>query len=180
MEGMIKLYDANGIEIGETFARRARQLVKQQRAVWADDTHTAVQFLPDTEEEWDIPVSEMTPKATHSSAPPPSERHSSALYALAEKRIRDRRWLILHTLALIPVYFFIALFWDAATGFRMTPMGFMSMGFSWGVWTMLYIMRLRDFIKAHGSSFRIGGWETRRQLQLQAEVDRLKRMGFTD
>jgi len=180
MEGMIKLYDAKGVEIGETFARRARQLVKQQRAVWADDTHTAVQFMPDADEEWGLPK-EPEPKPTYTEpTPPPAGRHSDALYALAEKRIRDRRWLILHTLALIPVYFFIAIFWDAASGWRMVPMAFIAMGFSWGVWTMFYIYRVRDFIKSHVNSFRPRNWEARRQLQVQVEIERLKRMGFTE
>jgi hypothetical protein len=49
MEGKVTLYDSNETKIGETFARRARQLVKQQRAFWLDDAQTAVRFLPGME-----------------------------------------------------------------------------------------------------------------------------------
>ena len=44
MENKVSLYNSYGIKIGETFTRRARQLVRQQRAMWTDDTQTAVRF----------------------------------------------------------------------------------------------------------------------------------------
>jgi len=181
MEGMIKLYDANGVEIGETFARRARQLVKQQRAVWADDTHTAIQFIPDGEEEWDLPKEpEPAPKPAYTEPPPPTGRRSGTLYALAEKRIRDRRWLILHTVALIPGYILIFMLWAMLSGGRIWEMGYLTMGFAWGAWTMHYVNRLRNYYKAYINDFRPRGWEARRQQLLQTEIDRLKRMGFTE
>jgi len=49
MENKITLYNSNNVRIGETFARRARQLVKQQRAMWTDDTETAIRFAPGME-----------------------------------------------------------------------------------------------------------------------------------
>jgi len=179
MEGMIKLYDAHCIEIGETFARRARQLVKQQRAIWADDTHTAVQFIPDANEEWELPPE----PARTAASPAPTLPHidkESALYALATKRIADRRKLIMHTVILIPVYFMIAVFLDWSSGWRMTHMSYLVMGFAWGIWTTLYATRVRSYFKFYKSNFQFGGTETRRRLQLQAEIDRLKTMGFKD
>jgi len=49
MEGKVLLYDANGTKIGETFTRRARQLVNQQRAEWVDDRQEALRFFPGAE-----------------------------------------------------------------------------------------------------------------------------------
>jgi|GEM_PF-1830503 len=45
----IQLFNADGVKIGETFPRRAKQLVKQQRGVWTDWTETAVRFYPGME-----------------------------------------------------------------------------------------------------------------------------------
>ena len=49
MENKVALYNANGAKIGETYARRARQLVNQQRAMWVDDTQTSIRFAPGME-----------------------------------------------------------------------------------------------------------------------------------
>ena len=46
MENKVALYNSNGIKIGETYIRRARQLIRQQRAMWTDDTETAIRFAP--------------------------------------------------------------------------------------------------------------------------------------
>jgi len=176
MEGKVILLDANGVEIGETYTRRARQLVKQQRAMWADDTHTAIQFAPDPAEEWEMPA-ETIP--TPPPAAPTSEK-TSTLYAIAAKRLQDRRRMIWHSLLLIPFYIITASFWDAASGWRMTSMGFLSLGVVWGMWTMAYLYRLFRYIKTYGNSLRPKDWEGRRRLRLEAEVDRLRRMGFSE
>lgn len=47
MEGKVALININGDKIGETYTRRARQLVKQQRAVWVDDSQKAIRFTSD-------------------------------------------------------------------------------------------------------------------------------------
>ena len=49
MDNKVSLYNANGAKIGDTFARRARQLVRQQRAMWTDDSQTAIRFAPGME-----------------------------------------------------------------------------------------------------------------------------------
>ncbi|MCL2286055.1 MAG: hypothetical protein FWC32_06765 [Firmicutes bacterium] len=49
MEKKVVLYNHNNVKIGETFIRRARQLVRQQRAMWTDDSETAVRFAPGME-----------------------------------------------------------------------------------------------------------------------------------
>ena len=178
MEGKVIMYDANGVEIGETYTRRARQLVKQQRAVWADDTHTSIRFAPDTEDEWEkAPV----PTATAPPSPTPVADRSSTLYALAERRMRDRRRIILHTVALIPV-FVIIFIWGLASyhSVRGGEMYLIFMGIFWGVWGTSYVSHLRNYIKTAGSLPRPGGWEARRKMMLDVEVDRLKRMGYTE
>ncbi|MCL2235132.1 MAG: 2TM domain-containing protein [Defluviitaleaceae bacterium] len=49
MEKKVILYNSDNAKIGETFVRRARQLVKQQRAVWTDDRQDAIRFAPGAE-----------------------------------------------------------------------------------------------------------------------------------
>ena len=173
MEGKVIMLDASGAEIGETYTRRARQLVKQQRAMWADDAHTAIRFMPDTAEDWEL---EPTPVAGPTPPAPETDR-TGALYAIAARRMRDRRRIIWHTLALIPVFLIIFL-WGMTSyhGSRQGEGFLIFMGFSWGVWMTLYINHLRSYIKSCDYIPR----STRRRIMLDAEVDRLKRMGYTE
>ena len=182
MEGKVTLYDANGIEIGETYSRRARQLVKQQRAVWADDTHTAIKFMPDAEEDWEPFVAEAAPPPPAPAPPPaPVEGEYNALYAMAWKRMRDRKWVIIHTLLLIPGFIFLTiLVYGFSHRGRITEFGYFMMGGMWGVWGMLYIYRVRDYFREHGKTFHPSSWSARQRFKLQAEVEQLKRMGYTE
>ena len=176
MESKVIMYDASGVEVGETYTRRARQLVKQQRAVWADDTHTAIRFAPDAMEEWEV-----APAPPPGAAAPAPDK-SSALYALAERRLRDRRRVIWHSVALIPV-FFIVLFWGVASWNNSRHGGEMFlifMGIGWGVWVTAYICHLRNYIRMAGYLPRPGSWEARRKMTLDVEVERLRRMGYTE
>jgi len=172
MESKVLLIDAAGTEIGETYSRRARQLVKQQRAIWADDTHTAIRFMPDQEEEWETTrESDPTPRA---------EKNPEVLYAIAEKRIRDRRRMILHALALIPGYIAIAIIWAVLNNGRWYETSWLTMGFAWGMWTMYFIAHIRTFTREYSYFLRPKDWEMRRRLRLEEEVDRLKRMGYRE
>ena len=49
MEEKVFLYDSNNKKIGKTYIRRARQLVKQQRAFWVDNTQKAIRFVAEME-----------------------------------------------------------------------------------------------------------------------------------
>jgi len=49
VEEKIVLYDSNNNRLGQTFSRRARQLVNQQKAMWIDDSQTAIRFHPGME-----------------------------------------------------------------------------------------------------------------------------------
>ena len=178
MESKITLLDANGIEVGETYSRRARQLVKQQRAIWADDTHTAIKFMPDAVEDWELPVSDYAAPPT-----PPSAKKAekdSALYILAEKRIRDRRRFVWHTLLFIPGFFGILFFWMAFTGGRMFEGHFFMMGVTMGAWGMSYFSHARAFSKTYGYLIYSDKGDVRHKLRVQAEIDRLRRMGYPD
>lgn len=59
MEGKVLLYNSDGAKIGETFIRRARQLVKKQRATWVDDNQDAIRFAPGMENADDSAVDDM-------------------------------------------------------------------------------------------------------------------------
>ena len=179
MESKVIMYDAAGTQVGETYSRRARQLVKQQRAVWADETHTSIRFTPDTPVDWE-PEPIPSPTA-HPHPPHPTADRSSALYAMAEKRVRDRRRLIWHTAALVPV-FFIILIWGLVSYDSVRGGGelyLVAMGFAWGAWIMSYVSRLRSYLNMNGYP-RLSSWEARHKLVLDVEVDRLRRMGYTE
>jgi len=49
MENKVVLYNSNDVKIGETFVRRAKQLVNRQRAQWIDNGQTAIRFYPEME-----------------------------------------------------------------------------------------------------------------------------------
>ena len=174
MESKIILLDANGTEVGETYSRRARQLVKQQRAVWADDTHTAIKFMPDTVEDWELP------EVPHTSPPPTHKDKHSALYAIAEKRIYDRRRFVWHTVLFIPGFFAIMFVWIIMTGGLRWNGHFFTMGLAMGAWAMAYITHGRAFSKAYGYLIFSDKQDVRNKIRIEAEVDRLKRMGYSD
>ena len=62
MEDKVILYNSSDVKIGETFPRRAKQLVRQQRAMWVDDSHTAIRFAPGMEnmDTFEKPVTELS------------------------------------------------------------------------------------------------------------------------
>ena len=91
MESKVLLYDAEGRKIGETFTRRARQLVKQQRAVWMDDRQTAAQFVADVDD-WQTAEGE-------GEGPIPVFDDEDWVVKLARKRILWRRLYVAHSIA---------------------------------------------------------------------------------
>jgi len=90
MENKVLLYDVNGKKIGETFVRRARQLVRQQRAMWTDDSQTAVRFAADADD-WGENVRDESPV--------PIFDDEGWMVDLAKKRILQRRLYIAHSVA---------------------------------------------------------------------------------
>jgi len=173
MESKIALYEADGTQIGETFIRRARQLVKQQRAVWMDDSHTAIQFVAD--------VSDVEEVKEESAASYPDG--DKKLYALAEMRLRDRRRMIMHLLLIIPQFFLVIIVANIiSNGWHGEP-AFLFVGFAFGVMATFNIMNIRAYYRQHveGQAFDAGLFaymKNRREIQLAAEVERLRRMGY--
>jgi len=90
MEDKVLLYDADGKKIGETFMRRARQLVKQQRAMWMDDRQRAVQFVADVDD-WEMVDDK-------GEGPIPVFDDEAWMVDLAQKRIRQRRLYVVHSI----------------------------------------------------------------------------------
>ena len=191
MEGKVTLIDADGNTIGETFTRRARQLVKQQRANWTNDSHTAVQFLPDIPdaldslaslslEEWETAA----PVVARESASDSSMGHSekdTVLYAMAEKRIRERRWFWIHTIVFLPGFLAIVIFSHAfipgLLGRRHVDS---SVLFLFGAWVTFFACHFYSFFKNHVKPplAITQHLTTRRAVRIAAEMETLKRMGY--
>jgi len=115
MENKVLLYDISGKKVGETFMRRARQLVKQQRAMWMDDGQTAVQFITDVNTKEIMDDAEISPL--------PVFDDEAWMIDLANKRIIQRRVYITHSVAFaigtIPLSFAISLAADNSYWFMM-------------------------------------------------------------
>ena len=177
MEAKITLYNADGTQIGETFSRRARQLVKQQRAVWVDDDHTAIRFNPDPvefESDWE--------DALDKPIRPAVEKHPEhdPVYVFAKKKLKERRRVILHLWLLIPEIIGFALF---ASLIPSSDLSHFVMGMSFGtlltangcnVW-YYYDRYVKDQPINVGT---LSYWQNRREIQLAAEVEKLRRMGY--
>ncbi|MCL2604914.1 MAG: hypothetical protein FWD90_10585 [Defluviitaleaceae bacterium] len=172
----VTLYDADGKRIGETFSRRARQLVKQQRALWADETHTAIRFLPDAAEEWEMETDGI-PTAPNPSGTDKTEPIDANLYALARKRISTRRRMFWHTLALLPGYLFLAAVIDAMFRFNSFEIG-LFIGITFTLWTVSFVYTLLQFRKYNRGFFLLAEMENRHARKLANEMERLKRMGY--
>jgi len=173
--GRIKLYSSDGAQIGETFTRRARQLVKQQRAEWMDDSHTAVQFFPDAEDfSADEPVDIPLPRSPY---------EAGDLYEIASRRVKMRRTFVWHTIVLIPGFIFFFLIAMILYDFRYHLFAFFFMGVTCGIWGWHYLCRAIRLYKSYGNSDFFKGtsvysyWETRRAMAIAAELERLKRNG---
>ena len=155
---MIAMIDSNENKIGETFSRRAKQLVKQQRAVWTSDEKDTIKFIQDmeniseddTDEEWVI--------------------------SLAKKRIKDRKLFKWHSITLIPVIILAAMFsaiiMEAS---RNTSGGAFFMGLTWGSWVTSYIIHAYFYFK----KYPLGGQaakKARKERELAAEIAAIKTM----
>ena len=169
MENKVLLYDADDVKIGETFSRRARQLVSRQRAEWVDESRGAIRFFPDSEE-WET---EDEPKT----------EEPKGIYLLAEKRLRERRRFLWHTIGFLPGYMLFALFAEIMnSGYRNNIASFYFMFFNFGVWTCLYVIHAYYYYKRHveGYVYYSSSKRERKARKLAEEVDRLKRMGYAD
>jgi len=159
VEGKVSLFDSNDIKIGETFARRARQLVKQQRASWINDSQDAIRFAPGMEKMDDV-MDDVMDDHIH-------ERHiahgpdkDSGLLKLARRRVRARTAFKLHfALAMIINVFLVMVY-------LLTDRG----GYFWPAWPML---GLGVTVVIHGAVYKIVNGDDMND-KVTAEYERLK------
>ena len=119
MERKVLLYDSNDIRIGETFTRRARQLVKQQRASWLNENQDAIRFAPGMENLDATSIDDVCKKH-----PVESLDTKYELMKLAKQRVYARFAFKLHgALALALSVLFIVIY-------MLTDMG----GYFWPIW----------------------------------------------
>ena len=134
MKSKVMMFDASGAQIGETFMRRARQLVNQQRAEWINDG--AIRFAAD--EEMDEILADELPESASSKDTGPE----ALLYYLAEKRIQERRMFILHSALMLPGFLVLAILSEMMT--RNQAAQFL-LATSWG-WVTPYFVHAFIFI----------------------------------
>jgi len=120
MEGKVLLYDSNDVKIGETFVRRARQLVKQQRASWVNDNQDAIRFAPGMENLDDTVADDMHEKSFTQSA-------DDELMKLAKRRVHARFAFHLHRSIALALSVFVVII------YLLTDRG----GYFWPVWPIL-------------------------------------------
>ena len=186
MQDKILLYGSNGEKMGETFARRAKQLVKRQRARWTDEAKTAIRFEPDAGD-WtedsdtgdDSDDSEAASEALPSAEPAQASHDfdDSALVELAKKRIKERRRFVFHTLAFLPGWFVAFLFSVMVHGTFSRNAGMLMFAFITGAWLTAYTIHFYQFAARRHRQWlkRLSpNGEGRRARKLAAEVDMLR------
>jgi len=152
MEGKVILYDSNDIKIGETFIRRARQLVKQQRASWVDDSQDAIRFAPGMDKMDDAVVDDMRDKY--------SLGIDEELMKLAKRRVYARFAFKLHSSIAIVLSALVIII------YLLTDSG----GYFWPVWPML---SLGLSVAIHGLVYKIINGEDM-EYKITREYERLK------
>ncbi|MCL2527715.1 MAG: 2TM domain-containing protein, partial [Defluviitaleaceae bacterium] len=107
---------------GETFVRRARQLVKQQRAAWIDDSHTAIRFAPGMEKMEESPMEDInTAHAMH------GYDRDEELLRFAKRRVHARLGFRVHRSVVISLSVFFTVV------YILTNFG----GHFWPVWPIM-------------------------------------------
>ena len=173
----VALYGADGGRMGETFSRRARQLVKQQRATWMNEDHTAIQFIADEPEAWEAEPAAYTP---HAHDKPHMPTNDAALLEMARTRLSARRWFIVHLALLIPGYLFIAVIVQEmfrSWGWRNYSLGFV-IGAAAMFWTMTFFFTVYRFFKYNRGYQPFVFNERRKAQRLADEVELLRKMGY--
>ena len=123
MEGKVLLYNSDNVKIGETYVRRARQLVKQQRAVWIDDSQRAVRFAPGMENLDDDVAADVSEDQSTQDLDALADKK---LMRLARRRVHARFAFRLHSAITAVVSIFLVIIYLLAGG-----------GYFWPVWPLL-------------------------------------------
>ena len=103
MKATIVLYDENNERVGETFPRRAKQLIKSGRAYWLEEGQTLRMALPPPRKE-EITMETMYSNNGAPVAPPHHEPPNELLMYLAKQNIKERRNLVRHVIAYVLVW----------------------------------------------------------------------------
>jgi len=104
MEGKVLLYDSNNVKIGETFFRRAKQLVKKQRAIWVDEHQDAIRFAPGMEHMHDSITDDF-----HEEVSVDFSGADDELLKLAKRRVYSRFAFKLHSSIVLVICVFLTL-----------------------------------------------------------------------
>jgi hypothetical protein len=175
MDDRVIVIGENNVIAGKTYNRRARQLISKQRAVWADETHTAILLSPSVSaHEWQ--EAEAAPSAGESGVPAAEDAASwdeRRLYALAAKRVRGRKRFIWHTAALLPGYIALFMLYGGVFNYIYYPGADYILLFLLGVWTTAYAMHAYLFFTPWFRSY------SRRSEagRIKAEMEKLKTAG---
>ena len=179
MDGKITLYNSDGSRIGETYARRARQLVGKQRAEWVDGSRAAIRFMPDE----DGIVCDDTDDINDSAfggAPDgdcgPEGTGPGLLYAIAKQRIHERNMFIAHSAGLIPGYLFILAVSEKLIVYY-SRVAYSC--FFYGAWSALFAVHLFVFARNRYRDMRSADRLGHKARGVEREVEKLKRMGYT-
>ena len=123
MDGKVLLYNSDNVRIGETYVRRARQLVKQQRAFWVDDSQTAVKFAPNMENLDDATAADVNEDRPMYDADAMADEK---LMRLARRRVHARFAFKLHSSIALAVSLFLLIIFFSTGG-----------GYFWPIWPIL-------------------------------------------
>ena len=124
MDGKVLLYDSNDVKIGETYIRRARQLVKQQRAFWVDESQQAIRFAPGMENLDDALAADMDESKPIQDLDTLVDKE---LMKLAKRRVQARFGFKLHCSICVIISVFLVMI------YLLTDRG----GYFWPIWPML-------------------------------------------
>ena len=164
MNNMITMLDASEKKIGETFFRRAKQLVKQQRATWTSEDQKAIKFLSGMEN--------LSEEADDGTLQDPADE--KWIHELAIKRINDRKFFRWHSIAIFPSLFMALVvassMFDAAFGGE-AAMFFL--GLAWGSLSTAYLIYAFFYFKKY--PIRDGASKkARREREIAAEIAAIK------
>jgi len=112
MVQQLAVYDESGAQVGMTFPKRARQLISKQRALWHDDSHTAIKLLPEPNEEVAMDVHQEDDLDKSKEAVGFAGSDELLMY-IAKKNVKEKKNLIKHIIAYILSWPIIVVFYEA-------------------------------------------------------------------
>ena len=163
MRKMITMFDASDEKIGETFFRRARQLVRQQRASWTSDDQKAIKFVPGLEN-----ISE------EEEGMPQDSANEKWIHELAIKRIQDRKLFRWHSIAILPgliIVFFVTV--SMVHPLYGGQVAMLFLGLAWGSLSTAYLIHVFFYLKKYPIRDNASK-KARREREIAAEIAAIK------